>query len=235
MWRKPRVENPSVKVTSLGECREDAVSWPVVSDWATQTDERICSQSGARSFSREQFGKSRSSYRMERTRLPRLLREEEEEEESWPELDKESTEEHVSSSEEHVSSSEEHVSSSEDMDTSLSSNDSPTPPLTSTPLARCQPPSTTPLCRAKLHDHLTPLHKPSMSFLYPSPDYESFPTKAVPSRPYSSLSVLPRAPAPSLPPKPASLASLFTRSSSLSSSNSTCSSGFHDYENYFYI
>ena len=135
----------------------------------------------------------------------------------WGELDKDS--------------SEEQVSSSEDMDTSLSSNDSPTPPLHSLPLS-----TSTPLAPTRTKALSTPPSKPSMSFLYPSPDYESFPSKSIPSRPYSSLSTsslissTPQVVAPSLPPKPSSLASLFSRPSSSGSS-----SGFHDYENYFYI
>lgn len=86
-----------------------------------------------------------------------------------------------------------------------------------------------------------------MSFLFPSPDYASFPATSVPSRPYSSLatSVLPRPPstssiystsskglrisvAPLVPPKPTSLVNLF-------SAKNTSSSVCHDYENYFYI
>merc|ERR1712190_387564 len=86
----------------------------------------------------------------------------------WPELDKDT---------------EEHVSGSEDMDTSLSSNDSPTPPITSTPLSsNLSDPA------SRLHGTHSDLPKPTMSFLFPSPDYASFPNSFVPSRPYSSLS-----------------------------------------------
>jgi len=86
-----------------------------------------------------------------------------------------------------------------------------------------------------------------MSFLFPSPDYASFPATSVPSRPYSSLAapVLPRPPstssiystssmglrisvAPLVPPKPTSLVNIF-------SAKTTSSSACHDYENYFYI
>ena len=130
----------------------------------------------------------------------------------WPELDKDT---------------EEHVSGSEDMDTSLSSHDSPTPPITSTPLS--DPAS-------RLHGTHSNLPKPTMSFLFPSPDYASFPNSFVPSRPYSSLSnsgsslslcSTKISVAPILPPKPASLVSLFAKTNSAST--------FHDYENYFYI
>ena len=152
----------------------------------------------------------------------------------WPEVDKDSEELRTSSS------------GPEDMDTSLSSSDSPTPPaLTSTPLAH-------PVTGRTARPH-APLpsssqsQKPSMSFLFPSPDYASFPATSVPSRPYSSLaaSVLPRPPstssiystssmglrisvAPLVPPKPTSLVNLF-------SAKNTSSSMCHDYENYFYI
>ena len=131
--------------------------------------------------------------------------------EPWPECDKDV---------------EEHVSGSEDMDTSLSSNDSPTPPITSTPL------SSDPTSR--LHGTPSHLPKPTMSFLFPSPDYASFPNSFVPSRPYSSMSgsslslcSTKISVAPILPPKPTSLVSLFSKANS--------SSTFHDYENYFYI
>jgi len=136
--------------------------------------------------------------------------------EAWPECDKDI---------------EEHVSGSEDMDTSLSSNDSPTPPITSTPLSsNLSDPA------SKLHGTHNNLPKPTMSFLFPSPDYASFPNSFVPSRPYSSLSnsgsslslcSTKISVAPILPPKPASLVSLFAKTNS--------SSTFHDYENYFYI
>jgi len=151
----------------------------------------------------------------------------------WPEVDKDSEELRTSSS------------GPEDMDTSLSSSDSPTPPvLTSTPLA----PTLT--CRtARSHAPLpaSQSQRPAMSFLFPSPDYASFPATSVPSRPYSSLAapVLPRPPstssiystssmglrisvAPLVPPKPTSLVNIF-------SAKTTSSSACHDYENYFYI
>jgi len=154
--------------------------------------------------------------------------EREEEEEPWPELDKDS---------------EEHISSSEDMDTSLSSNGSPTPP----------PPgmTSTPVCASDTSRRRS--NKPAMCFLYPSPDYASFPnhqTSSTPvSRPYSSLSVscaslgpvnqettvTATATTPCLPPKPAAgivQVSIFPKNGT---SPSTGSSGFHDYENYFYI
>ena len=134
--------------------------------------------------------------------------------EPWPECDKDMSE---------------HVSGSEDMDTSISSNDSPTPPITSTPLSSNLSDTT-----SRLHGTLSNLPKPTMSFLFPSPDYASFPNSSVPSRPYSSLSgsslslsSTKISVAPILPPKPASLVSLFSKTNS--------SSTFHDYENYFYI
>ena len=158
----------------------------------------------------------------------------------WPEVDKDSEELRTSSS------------GPEDMDTSLSSSDSPTPPvLTSTPL---QPQTTSRPARphAPLQASLPPSqtqNRPAMSFLFPSPDYASFPAASVPSRPYSSLAapVLPRPPstssiystssmglrisvAPLVPPKPTSLVNIFSAKTT-SSSSSAC----HDYENYFYI
>jgi hypothetical protein len=178
-------------------------------------------------------------------------------EEAWPELDKDS--------EEQVSCSS---SSAEDMDTSLSSNDSPTPPMTSTPLAAattafasktggsgrifgvrgCAAPSPfllPPVMADPAAVGSTPPARPSMAFLFPSPDYATFPSRHIPCRPYSALSTTSssscqslrsgsHAPshAPSLPPKPASLAALFSGGGQSSSGgNSSC----HDYENYFYI
>ena len=138
--------------------------------------------------------------------------------ESWPECDKD-TEEHVSGAD-------------TDMDTSLSSNDSPVPPtsvlITSTPL---QP-----------SNKIMP-RPPPMSFLFPSPDYASFPASRIPSRPYSSLSgssaslaSKPSSAAPSLPPKPASLTALVTKQQlPRTRSVSKSPASFHDYENYFFI
>ena len=158
---------------------------------------------------------------------------EREETAGWPELDKDS----------------------EDMDTSLSSNDSPTPPLTSTPLAasaalltaggkirqfgRSRPPL------PPLTELSTPPQRPAMAFLYPSPDYATFPSRHIPCRPYSALSSSSSSSchslgaktllvAPHLPPKPASLAALFGGGQTGASSSSNNSSS-HDYENYFYI
>ena len=147
--------------------------------------------------------------------------------ESWPECDKD-TEEHISGGD-------------TDMDTSISSNDSPIPP---------PPPSVTSIITS------TPLHEsrnksntmpkpPPMSFLFPSPDYASFPNSLVPSRPYSSMSgssvslsstsKLSSNPSPpSLPPKPASLGTLVTGADKVSQSKPSPGS-FHDYENYFFI
>ena len=153
--------------------------------------------------------------------------------ESWPECDKD-TEEHISGAE-------------TDMDTSLSSNDSPIPPppsslLTSTPLSNH--PATS---RQRGTNNNMP--KPAMSFLFPSPDYASFPNSFVPSRPYSSMSgstislastnkisvVVP----PSLPPKPSSLMALMAagnnKSRTKAKAKAQSPSSFHDYENYFFI
>ena len=144
---------------------------------------------------------------------------------SWPECDKD-TEEHISGGD-------------TDMDTSISSNDSPVPPsstsiITSTPLHGSRP------SHAGSNNNMP---KPAMSFLFPSPDYASFPNSLVPSRPYSSMSgssvslssssKSSMMPAPSLPPKPSSLGTLVSGSSGLSQSKS--SGSFHDYENYFFI
>ena len=154
--------------------------------------------------------------------------------ESWPECDKE-TEEHISGAE-------------TDMDTSLSSTDSPIPPppltlLTSTPLSH---PSSAPARQRGTNNNLP---KPAMSFLFPSPDYASFPNSFVPSRPYSSMSgstislasankisvVVP----PSLPPKPSSLMTLMAagnhKSRTKAKAKAQSPSSFHDYENYFFI
>ena len=238
--------------------------WPAKSEWSTQTEDRLVlninedninnSSGGSRvrhtavtrpTFYHQQVAVTASK---QQSRLygkfpdcSRILREEVEEGEeeaqgeaakadSWPELDKDSGEEHVSSC------GEEHVSSSgEEMDTSLSSNDSPIPPLTSTPLCLQSRP-----IAARVGDGVVgpilPRYKPSMSFLFPSPDYDSFPSKCVPSRPYSSQSAssLSTSLAPSLPPKPASLASLFFKAPNEASSS--CSGpGPRVYENYFYI
>ena len=156
----------------------------------------------------------------------------------WPEVDKDSEELRTSSS------------GPEDMDTSLSSSDSPTPPvLTSTPLAPLPVTCRTARPHAPLPATGQLSSRPAMSFLFPSPDYASFPTAAsVPSRPYSSLAapVLPRPPstssiystssmglrisvAPLVPPKPTTLVNIF------SAKSTTSSSACHDYENYFYI
>lgn len=272
VWTKQRTEKLAEKTNGSSETRErqGERSWPVVTEWSTQTEDRLSGHSSAQSerssgsrfsgpgsrdssgpssrdssgpgsrdssgpgsressssrfTSSENLGSSRfSSTEIQgsenstlrfpgaenhlKSRFPSCSRIFREEDESWPELDKDS---------------EEHVSSGEDMDTSLSSNDSPTPPLTSTPLS----------LSTRISIKAQPLSKPTMSFLYPSPEYESFPHRLVPSRPYSSLSSSSQslshtlAPAPSLPPKPTSLVSLFSKNSS--------SSGFHDYENYFYI
>ena len=151
--------------------------------------------------------------------------------ESWPECDKD-TEEHISGAE-------------TDMDTSLSSNDSPIPPpphtlLTSTPLS-----NQTSASRQRGTNNNMP--KPAMSFLFPSPDYASFPNSFVPCRPYSSMSgstislgstnkisvVVP----PSLPPKPSSLTTLVTAGNNKckAKAKAPSPSSFHDYENYFFI
>ena len=152
--------------------------------------------------------------------------------ESWPECDKD-TEEHISGAE-------------TDMDTSLSSNDSPIPPpptlLTSTPLS-----NQTSTSRQRGTNNNMP--KPAMSFLFPSPDYASFPNSFVPSRPYSSMSgstaslgstntnkisvLVP----PSLPPKPSSLITLVAagQNKSKAKAKAQSPSSFHDYENYFFI
>ena len=125
--------------------------------------------------------------------------------ERWGETDKD-TEEHLAS-----------LASNSDMDMSLSSNDSPTPPglITSTPLANDRP-----VFRSRdlssqsraINNNVMP-RPPPMSFLFPSPDYASFPASLVPSRPYSSMSsssalslsskvsLKSSLPTPSLPPK----------------------------------
>ena len=143
--------------------------------------------------------------------------------ESWPECDKD-TEEHISGAD-------------TDMDTSLSSNDSPIPPgpsnlVTSTPLS-----NQTSTSRQRGTNNNMP--KPAMSFLFPSPDYASFPNSFVPSRPYSAMSgstvslgssnkISVTVP-PSLPPKPSSLLTVAP------SPKSQSAGSFHDYENYFFI
>lgn len=143
------------------------------------------------------------------------------ESESWPECDKD-TEEHISGGD-------------TDMDTSLSSNDSPIPPppsnlVTSTPLSNQT---------SRQRGTNNNLPKPAMSFLFPSPDYASFPNSFVPSRPYSALSgssvslgasnkISVTVP-PSLPPKPSSLLTLVATAKPQSPGS------FHDYENYFFI
>ena len=143
--------------------------------------------------------------------------------ESWPECDKD-TEEHISGAD-------------TDMDTSLSSNDSPIPPgpsnlVTSTPLS-----NQTSTSRQRGTNNNMP--KPAMSFLFPSPDYASFPNSFVPSRPYSAMSgstvslgssnkISVTVP-PSLPPKPSSLLTVGP------SPKSQSAGSFHDYENYFFI
>jgi len=148
--------------------------------------------------------------------------------------------------------SEEAVSS--DMDTSISSNDSPTPPSTQTPLSSVSstsPPQSLSLssissisCTGALSADKG-LPKPLPSFLFPSPAYASF-SGPLTSTPYSSkppstpqsmsslsstssslsLSSFELTVVPMLPPKPTSLASLFARPASTS---------YADYENYFYI
>ena len=173
---------------------------------------------------------------------------------------------------------------------SSGSETSPLPPkmpLTSTPMAGAAATANKRLISGQPLNSSTPKQqqKPSMSFLYPSPDYETFPIKSVPpNRPYSAMSTgsnggvngtvitvtaqqpLPRPPsvnnntkssaktAPSLPPKPPSLVSLFTASAAANAAEnaskkssasslagtptfgqSEAHSGFHDYENYFYI
>ena len=142
--------------------------------------------------------------------------------ESWPECDKD-TEEHISGAD-------------TDMDTSLSSNDSPIPPppslVTSTPLS-----NQTSTSRQRGTNNNMP--KPAMSFLFPSPDYASFPNSLVPSRPYSAMSgstvslssnkISVTVP-PSLPPKPSSLVTVVANTKAPQSAGS-----FHDYENYFFI
>ena len=171
--------------------------------------------------------------------------------ESWGETDKD-TEEHLAS-----------LASNSDMDMSLSSNDSPTPPgvITSTPLAST---NERPVFRhlgsqSQARVMPTPVtasnnnmpRPPPMSFLFPSPDYASFPASLVPSRPYSAMSgssqlslsskvsVKSSLPPPSLPPKPASLATLVGGSDAAIRggfpSQSKSAGSFHDYENYFFI
>lgn len=246
VWNKERMNKLGDKMSMMKVHGEPRLrSYPAISEWSTQTCDRLSSISERGSLARTKSAGNRLQISSERKlslsssderdnskhriykptpktlsrfqplQTPNFSRIQRDEEDSWPELDKDS---------------EEHVSSGEDMDTSLSSNDSPTPPLTSTPLCA----NTRPFSSRPPDQHLS-APKPTMSFLYPSPDYESFPHKSVPSRPYSSLSSssvslshTTMAPAPSLPPKPASLASLFSRESSESG-------GFHDYENYFYI
>ena len=226
VWSKQRSDKLSEKMNTPPQPRHHhghrSGSWPAVSEWSTQTDDRLLhiqennvrhthrmQQPDRDVFQAAQKRREAVDARLMQEKFPdcsRILRDEDD---SWPEVDKDS---------------EEVVSSSgEDMDTSLSSNDSPTPPLTSTPLClqpRPRPPA-------------LPLNKPTMSFLYPSPDYESFPNKLVPSRPYSSQSVsslVAGGPAPSLPPKPASLVSLFSKNESTGGNL-----GPRVYENYFYI
>ena len=164
--------------------------------------------------------------------------------ESWGETDKD-TEEHLAS-----------LASNSDMDMSVSSNDSPTPPglVTSTPLAAAnERPSFRQLSQSESRE--IPVNNnmprpPPMSFLFPSPDYASFPASLVPSRPYSSMSassqlsisskvsVRSSLPPPSLPPKPSTLG-LGTLVGG-SDTRGLCSQSkppgsFHDYENYFFI
>lgn len=136
---------------------------------------------------------------------------------------------------------------SSDMDTSISSNDSPTPPSTSTPLSSGSSSSSSPpvSLSASSTGSAKSLPKPLPSFLFPSPDYASFPgpltstpySAKPPSTPQSlsslsstssslSLSSFELTVVPMLPPKPASLAALFARPASTS---------YADYENYFYI
>ena len=167
--------------------------------------------------------------------------------ESWGETDKD-TEEHLAS-----------LASNSDMDMSLSSNDSPTPPglITSTPLANERPVFRHISGQSQPRVMSTPMtgaissmpRPPPMSFLFPSPDYASFPASLVPSRPYSAMSgssqlsakvsVKSSLPPPSLPPKPASLASLVGGSDTAVirgfPSQSKSAGSFHDYENYFFI
>ena len=163
--------------------------------------------------------------------------------ESWGETDKD-TEEHLAS-----------LASNSDMDMSLSSNDSPTPPglVTSTPLANQRPVfrhlSGQSEARVMPVTAISMPRPPPMSFLFPSPDYASFPASLVPSRPYSAMSgasqlsskvsVRSSLPPPSLPPKPASLASLVGGSDTAAirgfPSQSKSAGSFHDYENYFFI
>ena len=184
------------------------------------------------------------------------------ESESWPECNKGSEEHHVT----------------DDMDTSVSSNGSPTPPSTSSPLSSgssssssSSPPSpispcTTILPKPPGPDKQHTLPKPHLpTFFFPSPDLSSFSSHPLTSTPHSSSSpsFFPRPPpltsspyslsslpnpsrphgrsslpsmapsscqfslAPILPPKPASLSSLFT-----ARQTTTC---YNDYENYFYI
>ena len=159
--------------------------------------------------------------------------------ESWGETDKD-TEEHLAS-----------LTSNSDMDMSLSSNDSPTPPglITSTPLANERPVFRHLSGQSQARVTAIMPRPPPMSFLFPSPDYASFPASLVPSRPYSAMSgasqlsskvsVKSSLPPPSLPPKPASLASLVGGSDTAVirgfPSQSKSAGSFHDYENYFFI
>ena len=171
--------------------------------------------------------------------------------ESWGETDKD-TEEHLAS-----------LASNSDMDMSLSSNDSPTPPgpvITSTPLANDRPVfrSRDISSQSQVTARVTAINNnvmprpPPMSFLFPSPDYASFPASLVPSRPYSSMSsssalslsskvsVKSSLPPPSLPPKPASLGTLVGGSDQsirggFPSQSKSSAGSFHDYENYFFI
>ena len=145
------------------------------------------------------------------------------ESEAWPELDKE----------------EEQLLAS-DMDTSLSSHSSPSPPppppqvLTSTPLHPAHRPRLN-ISNNISNNNSSSSSKPAMSFLFPSPDYASFPGPLPPCRPYSSAPSPAPGPAPSLPPKPVSLVAGVQVAGAGAKCGAAAGSSCHDYENYFFI